>query len=610
VLLATGAVALGGIGAATAAAAGLDDTFGLGGKAFTPLSSSGGDRFFGVARGVGGGVYATGYSVVSGTDQAMALAKVDATGEFDTDFGTDGVAVVNVVTGPFPAPEAGQTPTGNAEVARGVAVQSDGSIVIAGQAETPPSPAPFDSRDIDIYVARFLPNGDLDEDFGTDGVTRVDLSNGDMTGTTITPDQGWGLTVLPDDSLIVNGARGTNIVARPTKLDRDRAVIKLTPDGAVDTTFGGGPGGVPGVTIFGGTAEGTELGDNPRHVSTQPDGKILSVGYASATGVPNRPFIARLDPGTGALDAGFGSGGLASAQPAGAAPNFAEAYEVALQPDGKIVACGYGRTATTPSTVDMVAFRFNANGSFDTTFGEGGLAKYDLVGENDRCRALSALPDGRIFIVGSVETSAAVLDAAAFLLERDGAFDTSFGGDGMINLQLGGPGDAFFGSTVVANGTKAVAAGYLGAASAADDDAVLARFDLPPVVAGPAGPEGPAGPTGPGGTGGPPGATGPTGPRGERGARGPRGRASQIRVTCRLTGQRKRRIRCQVRSARASRAVVSLRLKRGGKVVAKGRARLSGRKASLRLRGTARRGRYTLVTAIGGDKASKRLVVR
>ncbi|WP_246851903.1 glycerophosphodiester phosphodiesterase family protein [Patulibacter sp. SYSU D01012] len=117
-------------------------------------------------------------------------------------------------------------------------------------------------------------------------------------------------------------------------------------------------------------------------------------------------------------------------------------------------------------------------------------------------------------------------------------------------------------------------------------------------VPGPQGPEGPKGDPetqgekgekgdrgeqGLAGVAGPAGAAGPAGVAGPKGERGERGR--DARVTCRVVGARRTRIRCAVQGVSRS---ASIRLTRGGRTYARGTAR--------RLRATRRltRGVYTL----------------
>ncbi len=603
--LLAGVVAVGAaIGGPTSAqAAGLDDTFGVDGILFTSLSAAASDRYQGATRAPGGGTYNVGYTTVSGTDRAFALSRVDANGELVESFGTDGVATVNVVTGPFDAPPAGTAPNGSAEIARGVVVQRDGKIVVAGQAETTPGRGKPDSRDVDVYVARFLTDGRLDEDFGDDGVAIVDLGNGVFSGDTsrVNGDQAYGLTIRPDGKIVVTGAKGVDSSTSTTKRDRDLALIQLDGDGRLDGTFG-----VGGVAVSTGTPG---VDENPRQSALHADGRIVSASYGTGIGGQTRPFVHRFTA-TGRLDATFGSGGVATAEIGGPAPGLAEAYEVAIQGD-KYVLAGYGSRSTTPANgIDVVVYRFTADGTWDRTFGDAGLTTYNRVNGADRGRDLTVLADGRIVVSGSTATADATpqLDGLVLVVKPDGAIDTSVGDRGAFVIDLGGQNDAFFGSTAVSNGTKVVSAGYRGGTTADGDEAAVVRTDLTPQVSGPTGPTGPAGPAG--GNGGN-GATGPAGPAGKAGATGPRGRAApRISVSCRLVGRGdRRRISCTTRAARAS-GVVVLRLARDGKVVASGKASAHGGKATVALRGKARRGGHRLTATFAGQTVSQRIVIR
>ena len=605
-VLLTAALTLG-AGASSADAAGLDtiDSFGLGGVAVTSLAPGAQDRFLGVTPAGGGGVYAVGFVNAGGTDNAMAVARVDVNGELDPTFDGDGVAVVNAVTGPFATPPAGSAPTGAAETARGVGVQSDGKIVIAGQAETATAPAPADSRDLDIYVSRLNADGTLDGSFGVGGTRRIDLSSGDSTDSAIVTDQAYGLNILADDRIVVTAARGTDIAVRPEKTDRDLALVRLSADGDLDPLFSGGGGG-PGVSVFGASAAGRNFSENPRQTVVQPDGKLVTAGYSSlresspgaGDNLTNRPILARVKT-DGTLDASFGTGGIAMAEVLGPKPAGGEAYDIARQSDGRFVLTGYG--SRTGGPVDLIAYRFNADGSWDQTFGSGGATVYDRAGLEDRGRDLVVLPDDRVVVVGSTAPSAvgtaAQLNALVYMLRPNGTPDASFGSDGAISVHLGGPSDALFGSALMPGGRKVVAAGYRGALPNSGDEAALIRIHLgrdagKPV--GPAGPQGPAGPGGPAGPQGPSGAAGPAGPA------GPRGRVADIRVSCRLAGPRRNRIACTVRRARIARGVVRVRLMRGGRLVAGGSGGARGDTATVLLRrGSARAGqRYTLLATL------------
>ncbi len=142
--------------------------------------------------------------------------------------------------------------------------------------------------------------------------------------------------------------------------------------------------------------------------------------------------------------------------------------------DDKFVITGYGR-ATATEKVDLLAARFTSTGALDRTFGTDGLVRIDVAAEDDRGRDLVVLPDGRILIAGSGKPDATNVNAMLVLLEKDGALDTAFGTGGLLQVDLGGPSDAFFGITMSADGRNALVVGYKGLDPNTGDDAVLAR---------------------------------------------------------------------------------------------------------------------------------------
>jgi hypothetical protein len=66
------------------------------------------------------------------------------------------------------------------------------------------------------------------------------------------------------------------------------------------------------------------------------------------------------------------------------------------------------------------------------------------------------------------------------LLDEDGQPITSFGENGRVQTDLGGPADAWYGVTLSPDGSSAVVVGYKGvdAASGSNDDAAIAKLAL------------------------------------------------------------------------------------------------------------------------------------
>lgn len=463
-----------------ASAAGLDSGYGTAGLARLDLSVGGSDRFHANATGSGGTVYHAGYTTVSGTNRAFVVAKTTSTGALDTSFGTGGVAVVDVTPAPFATGVSGA-----AETARGVVVRPDGKVLLLGQAEAPQDAA--DPADVDVYVVQLNADGTRDTNFGASGVRRVDLSPGKLTAPdpdTVNRDQaGYNISLRPDGKAVFTASQGLDD-ATPTRTDRELVAVQLTTDGALDTMFGGD--GIantvnPGVT------------ENPRRGFVDAQGRYVTSGYGTPTGGKAQPWIYRFNP-DGTLDTSFDSDGIATGQPAGPNPGFAEAYAVVPQGDKYVVAAYGTKTADVGSTgADAIFFRFTQGGTLDPTFGTNGITAINRTDPNkqpggtdfnDRARSLAVLPDNRI-IGGGVSGP----DALAVVLTPEGQPDTSVSPTGTFLFDLGGDSDSIWGISVVDSGNAVVMSGYgsVTANTAADASAALKLSVVPAAPPAPPG---------------------------------------------------------------------------------------------------------------------------
>jgi hypothetical protein len=162
--------------------------------------------------------------------------------------------------------------------------------------------------------------------------------------------------------------------------------------------------------------------------------------------------------------------------------SVAEAYDVALQGQNLVIA-GYGWEVSL-GTVDIISARFLPDGTWDTTYGEKGVAVIDVAGQDDRSRTLQIIPDQGVLIAGQGKPTATTQDRALVLLTPTGQRDTRLKGNGRALIDLGGPTDALFGLALSPDKTKAVAVGWKGIDAAAvtptnNDDARVVHFSLP-----------------------------------------------------------------------------------------------------------------------------------
>src|SRR5262249_33644368 len=126
----------------------LDTTFSFDGKVTTDFG--GDDRAFSVAIQADGKIVVAGASLTNPGDD-FALARYNPDGVLDHSVGTDGKVTTDFA--------------GNFDAAFGVAIQSNGKIVVAGKANIPVSANTAEITD-DFALARYNPDGSPDAGFG------------------------------------------------------------------------------------------------------------------------------------------------------------------------------------------------------------------------------------------------------------------------------------------------------------------------------------------------------------------------------------------------------------------------------------------------------------
>ena len=173
----------------------------------------------------------------------------------------------------------------------------------------------------------------------------------------------------------------------------------------------------------------TISGQQSEAVAIQPDGKIVSAGQATFYG-PNgwnyyNIVMTRQSP-DGSLDASFGTGGKVITDLGG----YAGANDVLLRPDGKILVIGM-KSYNNYSSSDIVFIRYNPDGTLDTTFGNGGTVVAD-INLSDYVSKGILLSDGKILICGGTGSTSSSLKTLLARFNADGTLDTTFGDGGTV----------------------------------------------------------------------------------------------------------------------------------------------------------------------------------
>lgn len=231
-------------------------------------------------------------------------------------------------------------------MAEGVAIQPDGKFVIVG------------NNGSSFTAVRFTAAGGLDNSFDSDGRVGFALHYGSNAS---------GVAVQADGKIVMAGK------IRPTQNTDAFMVMRLNPNGSLDTSFAG--------TGYVATPVGTAAAYG-KTVTIAPDGKLVIAGHAAGLGGDGIDYaVVRYNP-NGTLDTSFNGTGKAIAS----VGQFDVTMAATLQSDGKILVGGAS---------GMV--RFTSGGIPDSSFGQGGK-----VGTPDyNVNGIAMQPDGQILTAGA-----------------------------------------------------------------------------------------------------------------------------------------------------------------------------------------------------------------
>jgi uncharacterized delta-60 repeat protein len=259
-----------------------------------------------------------------------------------------------------------------------------------------------------LLVVRLHADGTPDTDFSDDGVVLI---------TDFNESYAYDVHILDDGKILVAGSRADEF------FQFSMLVLRLNPDGSLDTDFGTNGFATPEIS----TAD-----DFAQAMVVLDDGRILLAGKALDANFRNRPVVVRLS-NTGELDTSFGVDGVAGVAVEAEDNNF---WSLALQSDGSIVASGHydqGLTVTGQFDQDILIARFTAEGALDNGFGTNGTVVRPISAEyNERAFAMAITPTDDILVSGYTTQLDFSFDAVLLKYDADGAPVTGFGTNGLV----------------------------------------------------------------------------------------------------------------------------------------------------------------------------------
>jgi uncharacterized delta-60 repeat protein len=338
------------------------------------------------------------------THAYIAVARYNVNGALDTTFGAAGTGYVITPT------------TAIAANAEDIVLQPDGKIIVVGRASV--------QNSWDFIAVRYNPDGTLDTSFDGDGVVITNMATD--TASASTSDRAYSVDIQADGKIVLGGS-AFNLAAS----DDDIALVRYNPNGSLDTTFNG-----TGKLILRQPVSYEYISA----IKIQPDGKIAAVGnvgrftvYPGSGTDINYDFAAMRFNGDGSPDTTFNGTG----QTVISFGDFPDtAYDMILQPDGKIVAAGNYSADLSDTRTALV--RFNVNGSLDSTFGSFGKVVTNIAPNGSITQAAALQPDGKIVVGSGVYDNLFRLDVMLIRYHPNGSLDESFGIGGIVKTDLQG----------------------------------------------------------------------------------------------------------------------------------------------------------------------------
>ena len=387
------------------------------------------DRSFGVAVQPDGKFVAVGLSRNPGTSYfELCFSRFNTDGSLDNSFASGGVRKVSMG---MQQSIGGQAPK--------VKIDSEGRFVACNAGNS-------GNGGLDMMICRLDSTGDLDNSFNSTGILFID-----MTGTNAYPDLGSALDFDASGNIWVAGVTRNG----GTPLDNQFAVVKVKPNGTLDSSFD-----LDGKKLYNLTPS-PEFGLG---IAVQSDSKIVVGGTAGSM------YLFRIDS-TGVLDLTFNVTGTRLLS-IGASSSMIDLELDSLE---RIVV--YGNSGTT----SLGLARVLPNGTYDSTFAVNGVKILSIGGQNSEPGEIEIVAGNKILLSGIVNTLTGGDDFFVARINENGGTDATFNGIGYVSYTVssGIANDQAVGMGVFPDG-KIIVSGTTVFSSAINED--MAFLKLKPVV--------------------------------------------------------------------------------------------------------------------------------
>lgn len=303
-------------------------------------------------------------------------ARYNSNGSIDTTFNATGYVM---------------TPFNIASYGNCIGIQNDGKILIGGSTQDSSSFYSF-------AVARYSSTGVLDGTFGTGGF--VKLSGGSSV-----------------ESLAVDDINGKIYLVGSYVNGISYATISCIDfNGDIVNTFGTSGFVVDPIGFYASFKS-----------CVIQSGKIVAVGYAKTNENQEHILLCRYND-DGSYDSSFNTTGKVFTY----RTSPCRANAVTVQPTGEIIVAG---ATGNPNSSKVIVLRYQNNGTLDTTFnGTGFVSTY--IGDRSSADSIILQSDGKI-VVSGITKIGEINYLFLYRYNSDGSTDTTFGDNGLLLYQTG-----------------------------------------------------------------------------------------------------------------------------------------------------------------------------
>ena len=253
------------------------------------------------------------------------------------------------------------------------------------------------NENFQILVCKLNENGQFDTLYGDKGVVRLSVNEGNAYAN--------HAYLQSDDSVFTVGHQFSL---------KSLVVTKFDSTGQLDKNFG-----VNGISIISKTSD-HDWGVAVAVSIITPMNRLLVLfnsGHNSSIVCLNND---------GEIYNKFGSNGFVELNSFLETKHMMRATSIALLNDGRILVSGYGNQG--------VLLCLKADGSFDSTFAQGGIAIIRGYHRTELQKVIVAR-DGKIFVVGSQSDGNSIMEGLITALNNDGSIYTDFGEKGYLYLK-------------------------------------------------------------------------------------------------------------------------------------------------------------------------------